>query len=90
MTCNIAIVMTVIFFRLVANAQKFGSELFSVESWQKWCVRVVRSWRAYKENKWARGGPVSKNNKRGESAAFEVWRYADPKGHYASELYVTL
>ena len=52
-------------------------------------MRVVRSWRAYKENKWARGDKtnLSKGDKRGESIAFEVWRYADPNGHFASEYF---
>ena len=52
-------------------------------------MRVVRSWQAYKENKRARGDRtnLSKGDKRGESIAFEVWRYADPNGHFASEYF---
>lgn len=70
--------------RLMTSAQKLGSEFLSVESWQKWCINMIRSLHTIRGHKWSQGVPSTTKNKKGESPAIEVWRKIDADGYFAS------
>ncbi|GFR98124.1 F-box only protein 21 [Elysia marginata] len=75
-----------IFQRLVHSAQSLQANYLSVSSWQRWCVKIIKT-----VDGWRTGKPIfvdESNEENGESPAIEVFQYKDPQGYFATSTLV--
>ncbi|KAK6171209.1 hypothetical protein SNE40_019447 [Patella caerulea] len=69
------------FRSLLSNVVGFKNRYFSWQSWQKWCLKVLDKINAKSDQ---RPDYTGKHEPNGESPAYEVMKFKDPKGYFSS------
>lgn len=84
----ICAIVAVIFSRLITNAKKLSTDLFSVQAWKKWCNEIFNKFDSVYTvsstgERWTERKPVS--DTAGENPALEVMRRESSKGYHGSK-----